>query len=100
MSSAGQSNLSAQILPKTLNWQDDVVVPADFSRHEILRLKKWMCINGDENSGYETVYYSDWNGQPTLRVTDVPKSDVYKLKVKPENVEFTLEHPLVNLEEG
>ena len=68
MSSAGKSNLPAQILPKTLKWQDDLVIPADLSRDEILQLKKWMHINGDENSGYEPVYYSAWNGQPTLRV--------------------------------
>ena len=98
MSSAGKSKLPAQILPKKLKLLDDVVVPADFSRDEILELKKWMRINGDQNSGYEAVYYSAWNGKPTLPVTEVPKSDVYKVKVKPENVEVNLEHPRVKLE--
>ena len=101
MSSAGKSKLPAQILPKKLKLLDDVVVPADFSRDEILELKKWMRINGDQNSGYGAVYYSAWNGKPTLpvtEVTEVPKSDVYKVKVKPENVEVNLEHPRVKLE--
>jgi hypothetical protein len=56
MSSAGHFNTPAQILPKHLKWQEDVVVPEDFSRDEILDLKKWSRITGDEDSDYEPVY--------------------------------------------
>ena len=56
------SSLPAQILFKTLKWQEDVLVPEKFSTDEILDLKKWMRLN-------EPVDYSAWNGQPTLRVT-------------------------------
>ena len=46
----------------------------------------------DEHTGYEPVQNSAWNGQPTLRLTDVPKSDVCKVKVKAENDKVKLEH--------
>jgi hypothetical protein len=54
MSSAGESNQPAQILPKTLKWQEDVVVPEYFSisRDQILELKKWMRVSEDEHTGY------------------------------------------------
>jgi hypothetical protein len=81
MSSAGQFNTPAQILPQHLRWEEDVVVPQNFSRDEILKLKKWRRITGDENSGYEHVYLSAWNGQPTLR-------DYGNVKVKVECVEY------------
>ena len=55
MSSAGHFNTPPQILPKDLKWQEDVVVPEHFSTDEILELKKWSRITGDENSGYEPV---------------------------------------------
>jgi hypothetical protein len=42
MSSGVEFNLPAQILPNTLKWQEDVVVPEHFSTDEILGLKKWM----------------------------------------------------------
>jgi hypothetical protein len=38
--------------------KEDVVIPEDFSRDEVLDLKKWMRINGEENSDYEFVYLS------------------------------------------
>ena len=50
MSSAGHFNTPAQILPKHLIWQEHVVVPEDFSKDEILELKKWSRITGDEDS--------------------------------------------------
>jgi hypothetical protein len=53
MSSAGEFNTPAQILPKNLKWQEDVVVPEHFSTDEILEFMKWMRIIGDEGSGYE-----------------------------------------------
>jgi hypothetical protein len=80
-------------LPKHLKWQEDVVVPEDFSRDEILDLKKWSRINGDENSGYEPVYLSAWNGQPTLR-------DDGNVKVKVEKVQVKLEDAGVKMEDG
>ena len=40
MSRAGQFNTPAQILPKHLKWQQDVVVPEDFSADAIVKLKK------------------------------------------------------------
>ena len=80
-------------MPKHLKWQEDVVVPEDFSRDEILDLKKWSRINGDENSGYEPVYLSAWNGQPTLR-------DDGNVKVKVEEVQVKLEDAGVKMEDG
>jgi hypothetical protein len=68
MSSAGHFNTPAQILPKHLKWQEHVVVPEDFSKDEILELKKWSRITGDEDSGYEPVYLSTWNG-PRVALT-------------------------------
>jgi hypothetical protein len=67
MSRAGQFKTPAQILPKHLKWQEDVVVPEHFSADEIVQLKKFARMAGDEASGYEPVYLSCWNGQPTLR---------------------------------
>ena len=57
-----------------------------------------MRVSENEHTGSQPVYYSAWNGQPTLRVTDVPKSDVCKVKVKAENVQVKLEHAAVKLE--
>ena len=91
--SAFQFNTPAQILPKHLKWQEDVVVPEDFSRDEILDLKKWNRIDGDENNGYEPVYLSAWNGQPTLR-------DDGNVKVKVEKVQVKLEDAGVKMEDG
>ena len=93
MSSAGHFNTPAQILPKHLKWQEHVVVPEDFSKDEILELKKWSRITGDEDSGYEPVYLSTWNGQPTLR-------DDGNVKVKVEKVEVKLEDAGVKMEHG
>jgi hypothetical protein len=93
MSSAGHFNTPAQILPKHLKWQEHVVVPEDFSKDEILELKKWSRITGDEDSGYEPVYLSAWNGQPTLR-------DDGNVKVKVKKVEIQLEHAGVKMEHG
>ncbi len=43
---------------------------------EILELKrKYMLINQDKHIGYDQAYYSAWNGQPTLGVTDVVKTE-------------------------
>ena len=86
MSSAGHFNTPAQILPKHLKWQEHVVVPEDFSKDEILELKKWSRITGDEDSGYEPVYLSTWNGQPTLRDDGNVKVKVDKVEVKLEDV--------------
>jgi len=86
MSSAGHFNTPAQILPQDLKWQHDVVVPQDFSTHEILELKKFAEINGQENSGYEPVFLSAWNGLPTLRDDD--------------SVKFKLEKGALNLEDA
>ena len=43
-------------------------------------------------TGYEPVYYSAGNGQPTLRVTDVAKPEVSQVQVEVKNVEVKLEH--------
>ena len=92
MSSAGHFNTPAQILPKHLKWQEDVVVPEDFSRDEILDLKKWSRIDGDENSGYEPVYLSAWNGQPTIRDDGNVKVQVEKVDVKLQHAGVKMEH--------
>ena len=83
MSRAGQFNTPAQILPKHLKWQEDVVVPEHFSTDEILELKKWSRITGDENSGYEPVYLSAWYGQSSLRDDgNVPVGQVRSTSLK------------------
>ena len=52
MSRAGHFNTPLQILPKHLKWQEHVVVPEDFSADEILELKKFARMTGDETSGH------------------------------------------------
>ncbi len=76
-----------------LKWQEHVVVPEDFSKDEILELKKWSRITGDEDRGYEPVYLSAWNGPPALR-------DDGNVKVKVEKVEVKLEDAGVKMEYG
>ena len=78
MSRAGHFNTPAQILPKHLKWQEHVVVPEDFSKDEILELKNIARMTGDESSGYEPVYLSTWNGQPTLRDDGCVKLEMEK----------------------
>jgi hypothetical protein len=64
-----------------LKWQEDVVVPEHFSTDEVVVLKKWKRIQQGEHTGDEPVYYSAWNGQPTLRVTAVAKPEVFHVRV-------------------
>jgi hypothetical protein len=72
------SQCNYQIL---LKWQEDVVVPEHFSTDEVVVLKKWKRIHQGEHTGDEPVYYSAWNGQPTLRVTAVTKPEVFHVRV-------------------
>ena len=90
MSSASDSNLPAQILPKTLTCKGMLWFLSTSSQMKFWSSKKWMRIHQDEHIGYEPVYYSAWNGQPTLRMTDVAKPEVSQVQV-------TLRNQLVNV---
>ncbi len=79
-------------MPKHLQWQEDVVVPEHFSTDEILALNKCRRITGDENSGYEPVYLSAWNGQPTIRDDGNVKVQVEKVDVKLQHAGVKMEH--------
>jgi hypothetical protein len=92
MSRAGQFKTPAQILPKHLKWQEDVVVPEHFSADEIVQLKKFARMAGDEASGYEPVYLSCWNGQPTLRDDGYVKLNMEKGEGNLEDAAVKMEH--------
>ena len=89
MSSTSDSNLPVQILPKTLTCKGMLWFLSTSSQMKFWSSKKWMRIHQDEHIGYGPVY-SAWNGQPTLRVTDVAKSEVSQVQV-------TLRNQLVNV---
>jgi hypothetical protein len=92
MSTAGQFNTPAQILPKDLKWQEGVVVPEHFSTDEIVELKKFARLTGVESSGYEPVYLPAWDGQPTLRDDGNVKVRAEKVEVKVEDAGVKMEH--------
>ena len=92
MSRAGHFNTPAQILPKHLKWQEHVVVPEDFSKDEILELKNIARMTGDESSGYEPVYLSCYNGQPTLRDDGCVKLEMEKGEGNLEDAAVKMEH--------